>query len=227
MKTVVIVGHPEAEKSGTQAFLKAAAAGVGVDWHQLERPFDLASERKRLWQADRIVLEFPLYWYSVPAILKEWEDALFDRHLLGPDGDRLAGKELGVVVNTGQPLADFTAGGKQSFTLSEYLRPIEGLAKACQMKYMAPLAIGQFAYQSDDEKQALLVRYQQYLTLERPGRFSDQVAWLGERLETLASDEEDEGRASQLRQLQALLESNQEELTDLRASLDLVRREEE
>ena len=35
---------------------------------------DVAEEQKHLAAADRIILQFPFYWYSTPALLKQWQD---------------------------------------------------------------------------------------------------------------------------------------------------------
>ena len=38
---------------------------------------DVAAEQAKLRQADAIVVQFPLWWYSMPAILKGWFDRVF------------------------------------------------------------------------------------------------------------------------------------------------------
>ena len=75
MKTLVIVSHPELSNSPTQQFLKASATPLAdVTWHHLDaaQPFAVAEEQAQLLKADRIVLEFPLYWYAAPASLHQW-----------------------------------------------------------------------------------------------------------------------------------------------------------
>ena len=94
MKTLVVIGHPDVATSSTQGFFKhAAKQEAGVTWYPLVAPFDRGAERALLWAADRIIFEFPLYWYSVPAVMKAWLDEVFDDDLLGTAGDRLAGKD--------------------------------------------------------------------------------------------------------------------------------------
>lgn len=75
---------------------------------------DLAAEQDKLRWADTLILQFPLWWFSMPAILKGWVDRVYacgfaygvgehsDRHW----GDRygegtLAGKRAMLVVTTG------------------------------------------------------------------------------------------------------------------------------
>lgn len=221
MKTLVVIGHPDVATSSTQGFFKhAAKQEAGVTWYPLVAPFDRGAERALLWAADRIIFEFPLYWYSVPAVMKAWLDEVFDDDLLGTAGDRLAGKELGLVVNTGRALKDFAPGQGQSFTLAELLRPLQALANETKMTYLTPLVVGQFAYLTERERQELLVNYRQYLTAPRPGHVADQAAWLASRLRKLAEQHPD--RAPGYLGLAAVLEDNTDQLSDLRLNLDLL-----
>ncbi|QLL70914.1 NAD(P)H-dependent oxidoreductase [Lactobacillus sp. 3B(2020)] len=222
MKTLVVIGHPELADSETQPFLKQ----VGKDWatfHELEAPFDIATEQQLIWQAERLILQFPLYWYSVPALMKQWLDEVFDEELLGPHHDRLVKKELGVVVSLGRPIREFQSGQRQAFTIDEYLRPLQGLALATKMKWLSPLVVSQFAYQSDTARQKLAVAYQQYLSLPQPVRFKDRVAWLTRQLATMQTNTKDTVAQQELQQLAALLSMKQEQLDDLNDNLRLVR----
>ncbi|GAA5063345.1 NAD(P)H-dependent oxidoreductase [Nocardia callitridis] len=40
-------------------------------------PPDVAAQQERLDRADHLVLVFPMYWWSVPALLKGWIDRVF------------------------------------------------------------------------------------------------------------------------------------------------------
>jgi NAD(P)H dehydrogenase (quinone) len=77
---------------------------------------DIREEQAKLDWADAVVLQFPLWWYGMPAILKGWFDRVFvkgfgygvtdgrrpGRTLRYGEG-RLAGKRALVVVTTGSP----------------------------------------------------------------------------------------------------------------------------
>lgn len=73
----------------------------GVTVHRVyeaypEEKIDVATEQKLLTEHDRIVLQFPFYWYSSPSLLKQWEDdVLTYGWALGNKGDKLHGRELG------------------------------------------------------------------------------------------------------------------------------------
>ncbi len=38
---------------------------------------DIAAEQQKLRWADAVILQFPLWWYSMPAILKGWVDRVY------------------------------------------------------------------------------------------------------------------------------------------------------
>lgn len=221
MQTLVVVGHPHLATSASQPFFRAAAAPLpGVVWHPLGDHYAAAGERQALWAAQRVILQFPLYWYSMPALLKAWLDTVWNQQLLGPAGDRLAGTELGLVVTTGRAQREFQPGASQEYTLAELLRPLQALARATGMTYLPPLTVSQFAYLDDQQRQQLLIQYQQYLTAPQPGHLASQTTWLAAQLDQAATQQPD--LAPQLRGLQALLIDNQTALTDLQDNLKLM-----
>ena len=79
-RVLILFAHPALEKSRLNRELIAAAAEVdGVTVHDLyelypEFQIDVPGEQQLLLDHDIIVLHHPLYWYSSPALLKEWED---------------------------------------------------------------------------------------------------------------------------------------------------------
>lgn len=178
MNTLVVVAHPHLADSATQQFLKASATDLpGVTWHALSGEFDVPAEQQRLEAADRIVLQFPLYWYAAPAQLKAWLDTVWTGAAMQvARGGRVAGKELGLVISLGQPLTAFRLGGAAGISLDDLARPYAALAQATGMTLRPLLPVAQFAYQSLRERQALLIAYQQYLTAASD-HFADRAAW--------------------------------------------------
>lgn len=71
----------------------------------------------QLLAADLLVLSFPLWWFSLPAVLKGWVDRVFvmggvfggDHGLFGDAA--LAGKRAMLLVTTGGPSESFQPGG--------------------------------------------------------------------------------------------------------------------
>ncbi|WP_125768767.1 NAD(P)H-dependent oxidoreductase [Lapidilactobacillus wuchangensis] len=230
MQTLILVAHPEIDNSPTQQFLQASLPQSAVNddqliWHDLTAAFakngwSRETELTLLEQADRIIWQFPLYWYSAPAILKQWQEAIFTGEV--SQYEFLAGKELGLVVSLGEKLASYQAGAREQFTLSEILRPYQAFAQKLGWRYLAPLMIEQFSYLTDSAKQKLLVDYQQYLTLKQPASFAQRGQWLLAQLQQIASV--DSTTKSTLALAQEQLADQLADYQDLQTQLQEIRR---
>jgi Kef-type K+ transport system membrane component KefB/NAD(P)H-dependent FMN reductase len=85
---------------------------------------DIDREQQRLREHDVIMFLFPLFWYSTPAILKEWQDLVLEHGFAyGSEGTALAGKFFIVACSAGGPAAAYEPEGYNHFTLRELLRP--------------------------------------------------------------------------------------------------------
>lgn len=188
MKTLIVVAHPDIARSNTQSFLQETAAVVAdSQWHVLTKydysPAEILAEQQLVLAADRIVLQFPLYWYSAPALLWSWLDAVWQRgRFYGDEGGYLTGKTLAAVVTFSHPLRDYRVGGKENVTVDELLRPFVGVAQKTGMQYLPALLVPEFARMTPLERAQLLVHYQQLLSLAEPQSQRMQAAWFAEQL---------------------------------------------
>ncbi|MCR5085355.1 MAG: NAD(P)H-dependent oxidoreductase [Succinivibrionaceae bacterium] len=102
--------------------------------------FDIAAEQQALRAADVIILEFPLYWYSVPALLKKWyEEVMAHGFALGSTGTALHGKRLLVSVTVGAPGEAYRQDGAMGHTVKEFLLPLLQSARLCGMEVLEPV----------------------------------------------------------------------------------------
>ncbi|WP_436666859.1 NAD(P)H-dependent oxidoreductase [Latilactobacillus sakei] len=229
MKTLVIVSHPEMANSLVQNFLKASAMPFQdeVTWHDLAtiQQLDVAAEQALLRNHERIIFQFPLYWYAAPASLKTWLDTVLTGEFAFSGRMPLQGKSLGVVVSTGIAGKHFQAGGSEQATLSEILRPYELVARKLGMTYLPPFAIHQFSYLTETARQLLLVDYQRYLT-QNTFNFEQKVAWFEQQLRQRQSVATDSEQQQQLALLADQLAEQGELLTDLGWQVQLIRQEE-
>ncbi len=147
-RVLVLFAHPSLERSEVNGDLLAASRdieGVTVVDLYAEYPsfrIDIDREQQRLREHDVVVFMFPLYWYSTPAILKEWQDLVLEYGFAyGHDGAELHGKWF---------LCAFTAGGLESayreqgynhYSIRELLRPLEQTATLCGMQYLPPFGL--------------------------------------------------------------------------------------
>ncbi len=103
---------------------------------------DIEREQQRLLEHDVIIFQHPLYWYSTPAILKEWQDLVLEHGFAyGSEGTALHGKLFLNALTAGGTEAGYRAEGYNHFTIRELLHPIEQTALLCGMTYLPPFAL--------------------------------------------------------------------------------------
>jgi NAD(P)H dehydrogenase (quinone) len=82
------------------------------------QPPDIAAEQDKLRWADALILHFPLWWYSMPAILKGWVDRVYAcgfAYGVGEHSDRRWGDRFGEGTLAGKrAMLIVTAGGWES-----------------------------------------------------------------------------------------------------------------
>src|SRR5699024_10313141 len=192
MKTLVIVSHPDIEDSGSQQYLLSARPdSEDVTFHPLEKTYpdgeiDVEREQSLLKEHDRIVFQFPFYWYSSPPMLKKWQDeVLTDVFAFGGaySPPQLKGKEFFLVVIVGAKEEEYQSGGREGFSLSALTTPFQAMARKTGMTYNKPLFIHQFAYLSEQEKMRVLIQYQQLLTMGQTPTLAAREEWILEQLE--------------------------------------------
>jgi len=99
-------------------------------------------EQQRLLDHDVILFQFPVFWYSTPSIIKEWEDLVLEQGFAyGAGGDKLAGKHMMLAVTAAGPEGAYTDQGYQRFPLRTFLKPLEQTAHLCEMKFVAPYVL--------------------------------------------------------------------------------------
>src|SRR5688500_16704379 len=126
MKILVIFAHPRFESSVVQRKLLDRVGDIdAVTIHDLYGAYpdfhiDAEFEKARLLQNDIVVLQHPFYWYSVPAIIKEWLDLVLEFNwAYGPEGTALHGKFLMSVVSTGGDRHAYGPSGRNRFPVDE------------------------------------------------------------------------------------------------------------
>ncbi len=169
-KTLIIVAHPNIEYSENNKVLRDVALGCeGVTVHELYALYptfkiDVAKEQELLLSHDAIIFQFPLYWYSSPSLLKEWQDVvLLYGFAYGEGGDKLKGKDLAVVITAGGPKDAYRAEGYNHFTIEEFLRPFEQTANLCQMNWGKHFVIHSSKRISPEERDVHAADYRRFI----------------------------------------------------------------
>ncbi len=147
-RILVLFAHPAQERSEVNRHLAQATRTVpGVELVDLygEYPtlaIDVDREQARLVAHEVLVFLHPLYWYSTPAILKEWQDLVLEHGFAyGTSGTALTGKLFFNALTAGGPEPAYCAQGYNHYTIRELLRPLEQTALLCGMVYLPPFAL--------------------------------------------------------------------------------------
>jgi glutathione-regulated potassium-efflux system ancillary protein KefG len=147
-RLLLILAHPAMERSrANQAMLDAARDLPGVtvlDLYETYPDFviDVWAEQRRLVSHDVVAIQFPMYWYSTPALLKEWFDLVWlHGFAYGRGGTALQGKRMLAACTTGADEAAYHPVGANRFTIEEFLRPLEQTAALCGMQWLDPFVL--------------------------------------------------------------------------------------
>ena len=192
-KLIVYYAHPGHQHSHVNRYMAGAAAAVaGITFVDLYRDYprfdiNVDAEQQRLLDHDVMLFEFPLFWYSTPSIIKEWQDLVLEHGFAyGADGDKLAGKRMMLVVTAAGPEDAYSAGGYQHYPLRDFLRPLEQTARLCSMKFAAPYVLyASLRAPSTGAVEQHVAGYQRLLEAIRDDRYDWDVA---EHRETVAAD---------------------------------------
>ncbi len=147
--TVALIhAHPFAERSLANRELLDALGGLDFvdrrDLYDLYPDFDVdvEHERARLAQVDLIVLQHPIYWYGMPALLKLWIDEVFGvGWAYGDNGRALVGKELQWIVTTGADARAYAADGPHGHPFETFTAPVRQTALFCGMRWSEPIVV--------------------------------------------------------------------------------------
>ncbi|MET9609465.1 NAD(P)H-dependent oxidoreductase [Streptomyces sp. NPDC006512] len=138
---------------------------------------DVAAEQEKVRWSDAVILHFPMWWFSTPAIMKGWIDRVFTSGFgYGPqlptpygEGAVLGGRRALLSVTLGARESSFSDRGIHG-PLEEVLHPLQhGLFWFTGMEPLEPFAV----YSADELS---------------PDRFEEAEAAYGERLAGLFTD---------------------------------------
>jgi putative NADPH-quinone reductase len=117
MKTLIVVAHPEIANSNVN---KKWVEELGkhpdkFTIRQLYKVYpdekiDVPREQELIEAHDKLILQFPMYWFNCPPLLKKWLDAVFTYGwAYGSKGDMLKDKKVALGISAGISEEDFAA----------------------------------------------------------------------------------------------------------------------
>lgn len=174
-RKLVIIAHPDMAHSRINSAWASAVRKAGdITLHDLHSAYpdghiDGQAERQLLTDHDRIVLQFPLTWYSCPPFLSQWQTVIMQRGwAYGPGGRALRHKTLGIAFSTGSNGRDYTPEGRYGRTLEEITTPFELMAVHTGMHYLPHFALTGVRELDDDAVAASAHTYVDHLRNATP-----------------------------------------------------------
>jgi glutathione-regulated potassium-efflux system ancillary protein KefG len=180
-RILILFAHPVLEKSRMQQVLLAAASGMPDvtvnDLYELYPQFeiDIDREQELLTRHDIIIWQHPFYWYSCPALLKQWIDLVLEHGwAYGRTGHALEGKKIFNVITSGANTEAYEPGGFNKYSVQEYLKPFERTAELCRTTYWPPFWVPGVHRMQQGEIESYGIRYYALLTALRKGSITEE-----------------------------------------------------
>jgi len=169
-RILILFAHPRLEKSrANKALLRRIPSNKQITFRDLYELYpdlnvDIRKEQTLLQEHDIIILHHPLYWYSVPPLLKQWIDlVLAFGWAYGPGGTALTGKSWFHTLTTGGGESAYTAEGFHGSTLEQFMLPLKRTATLCGMRWLPPFAVHGSNKLSETELELHAERYHRLL----------------------------------------------------------------
>ena len=176
-RVLVLVAHPAMHRSRVNRALTDAIAGLeGVTVHDLYEAYpdfdiDVEAEKELLLAHPILVWQHPFYWYSTPAVLKEWQDLVLEfGWAYGPGGDALRGKTFLSAITTGGPEAAYGEGGFNRYTMRQLLAPVDQTMHLCGVRSLPPFVVHGCHRLTEPEVGLAAESYRQVILALREGR---------------------------------------------------------
>jgi len=148
MKILILFAHPAFHKSRINRILiEGLQEKNNVTFHDLYESYpdfniNIKREQELLLQHDCVIFHHPFFWYSVPAILKEWQDLVLQHGwAYGSKGIALKDKIFFSVLTTGGPKQAYVKESFHNHTILELIAPILQSFRLCKMIILPPFVV--------------------------------------------------------------------------------------
>jgi putative NADPH-quinone reductase len=173
MKTLIIITHPTMIKSTMNKRWMEELLKFPEKYtvHQLYEAYpdeliDVEAEQRLIEQHDKIIFQFPYYWFNMPSLLKKWFDQVMTHGWAygSKSGYRMKGKTIALAISLGVEEEELSNVGKYKYPLNELTRPFELSFEYVKANYQPPFAYYGLEFNVSDSHIELGVRsYMQFL----------------------------------------------------------------
>lgn len=134
MKTLIIIIHPNLKNSivnkrWIEELKKYPEDYVLHDIHQLygDDKIDIEAEQQLLEKYDKIIFQFPFYWFNCPPFFKKWlDEVLTHGWAYGRNSEyKMAGKKIALAITAGINKEDYETNGRYKYPLEILTTPFE------------------------------------------------------------------------------------------------------
>jgi NAD(P)H dehydrogenase (quinone) len=123
---------------------------------------DILQEQQKILWSECIIFQFPMWWYSAPAILKGWFDRVLTYGFAYGQGHSLVGRRAILVVTTGGAPRPFTP--EKRLVINNMLDHIQrSILYFCGLDILPPYAIYGAANAASEQHDQYLLQYTQLL----------------------------------------------------------------
>lgn len=121
---------------------------------------NVEEEQKTLLEHDVVVFQFPFYWFSSPALLKEWFDVVLTPDFAYGDNCKLENKDFAVITTAAGSEETYIQSGT---LIKEFLKPMQSTAAYISMNYKEPFIVHNTYVLNEENLNDITNEYIQYL----------------------------------------------------------------
>ena len=160
MKTLILVVHPHLNESliNKRWVEELQKHPDKYEVHQLYEAYpdgriDVAAEQQLTERYERIVFQYPLYWFNCPPLSKTWLDEVLTYGWAygSQSGYKMGGKKIALAITAGIDEHEYAASGKYRYTVDELTRPFELTFEYVKADYRPPFVFYGIELNSSEE----------------------------------------------------------------------------
>lgn len=134
MKTLIIVTHPDLQNSrANKRWIEELQKHPdkyrvhNLYQHYPDEKIDIKQEQQLIEAHDRIIFQFPFYWFNCPPLLKKWLDEVLTYGWAygSKSGYKMQGKKVALGISVGIDEEEYREDGKYKYTMEQLTAPFE------------------------------------------------------------------------------------------------------